>query len=120
MQVVLEAKGEAQLRNLAQKLTEAGVKHKLWIEQPENYPTCLAFKPSPKSEVAHCTSNAHRQVPLIGTSSTLAFVQPTGAKVVAAGLGFAEAVVDEGLLGPCGAAVAGLRPHAPTRGGGGE
>jgi len=50
--VVLEAKGEAQLRNLAQKLTEAGVKHKLWIEQPENYPTCLAFKPSPKSEVA--------------------------------------------------------------------
>ncbi len=50
--MVLEAKGEAQLTNLAAKLTEAGVKHKLWIEQPENFPTCLATKPYRKADVA--------------------------------------------------------------------
>ncbi len=50
-QVVLEVKGESQLRFLSQKLEEAGVKHKLWIEQPENYPTCLATKPYRRSEV---------------------------------------------------------------------
>ncbi|KAK9915245.1 hypothetical protein WJX75_006612 [Coccomyxa subellipsoidea] len=49
--VVLEVKGEAQLTNLAQKLQEAGVPHKLWVEQPENFPTCLATSPSPKSLV---------------------------------------------------------------------
>lgn len=51
-QVVLEVKGETQLANLAAKLTEAGVKYKLWNEQPENYPTCLATKPYVKSHVA--------------------------------------------------------------------
>lgn len=30
LQVVLEVKGETQLRNLAAKLVEAGVPHKLW------------------------------------------------------------------------------------------
>ncbi len=50
-QVVLEVKGEAQLTNLAAKLQEAGVPHKLWIEQPENFPTCLATAPAPKSAV---------------------------------------------------------------------
>jgi hypothetical protein len=51
-QVVLEIKGETQLRNLAAKLEEAGVAHKLWVEQPEDFATCLATKPYPKSEVA--------------------------------------------------------------------
>jgi hypothetical protein len=51
-QVTLEVKGEAQLRTLAQKLEGGGISHKLWIEQPENYATCLATKPYPKSEVA--------------------------------------------------------------------
>lgn len=50
--VVLEVKGETQLVNLAAKLAEAGVDHKLWLEQPENFPTCLATRPYPKSEVA--------------------------------------------------------------------
>eukprot|EP00195_Chlamydomonas_chlamydogama_P013351 CAMPEP_0202908556 /NCGR_PEP_ID=MMETSP1392-20130828/46469_1 /ASSEMBLY_ACC=CAM_ASM_000868 /TAXON_ID=225041 /ORGANISM="Chlamydomonas chlamydogama, Strain SAG 11-48b" /LENGTH=144 /DNA_ID=CAMNT_0049597953 /DNA_START=119 /DNA_END=553 /DNA_ORIENTATION=+ len=50
--VVLEVKGETQLQNLSTKLSEAGVHHKLWLEQPENYPTCLATKPYRKSEVA--------------------------------------------------------------------
>jgi hypothetical protein len=51
--VVLEVKSDAQLRNLSSKLDDAGVKHKLWIEQPEDYPTCLATKPYRRSEVAH-------------------------------------------------------------------
>ena len=50
-QVVLEIKGEAQLRTLAEKLTEAGVAHKLWVEQPEDFPTCLATAPAHKSAV---------------------------------------------------------------------
>jgi len=50
--VVLEVKGEAQLSNLSAKLAAAGVLHKLWVEQPENYPTCLATKPYRRSDVA--------------------------------------------------------------------
>ena len=49
--VVLEVKGEAQLRNLSEKLAAAGVAHKLWVEQPEGFPTCLATKPYRRSEV---------------------------------------------------------------------
>lgn len=51
--VTLEVKGEAQLINLAEKLRDNGISYKLWIEQPEKFPTCLATKPYPKSEVAH-------------------------------------------------------------------
>ena len=49
--MVLEVKGETQLQNLATKLQEAGVRHKLWIEQPEVLPTCLAAAPARKSNV---------------------------------------------------------------------
>lgn len=49
--VVLEVKGETQLRNLSAKLTEAGMHHKLWVEQPEDSATCLATKPYAKSEI---------------------------------------------------------------------
>jgi len=51
-QVVLEIKGEAQLRTLAERLAEAGVAHKLWVEQPEDFPTCLATAPAHKSAVS--------------------------------------------------------------------
>lgn len=51
-QVTLEVKGETQLKNLAEKLEAASIQHKLWIEQPENIPTCLATRPYPKSKVA--------------------------------------------------------------------
>ena len=51
VQVVLEVKGETQLLNLASKLQEAGVQHKLWIEQPENFPTCLATAPLQKDSL---------------------------------------------------------------------
>ncbi|KAF8067398.1 PTRHD1 [Scenedesmus sp. PABB004] len=50
--VVLEVKSEQQLVNLAAKLREAGLPHKLWVEQPENYPTCLATKPCRRSQGA--------------------------------------------------------------------
>ncbi|KAJ4968331.1 hypothetical protein NE237_015032 [Protea cynaroides] len=50
--VTLEVKGEPQILNLSEKLTVAGIAHKLWIEQPENFPTCLATKPYPKSTVS--------------------------------------------------------------------
>ena len=46
---VLEVKSETQLRNLSEKLQQQGIKHKLWIEQPENYATCLATAPLPKA-----------------------------------------------------------------------
>ena len=51
MQVVLEIKGKEQLLNLASKLQEAGVRHKLWVEQPENFPTCLATAPLEKDSI---------------------------------------------------------------------
>merc|ERR1712226_943121 len=49
--VVLEARTVEELRGMAAKLEEGGVQHKLWIEQPEDVPTCLAVKPYPKEEV---------------------------------------------------------------------
>ncbi|GJN26525.1 hypothetical protein PR202_gb14462 [Eleusine coracana subsp. coracana] len=50
--VTMEVKGETQLKNLAEKLEAAGVRHKVWIEQPENIPTCIATAPCPKSQVS--------------------------------------------------------------------
>ncbi|XP_019966126.1 putative peptidyl-tRNA hydrolase PTRHD1 [Paralichthys olivaceus] len=49
--VVLGIPDEAALTGLSETLTQAGVSHKLWIEQPENIPTCLALKPYPKETV---------------------------------------------------------------------
>ncbi|XP_045767734.1 putative peptidyl-tRNA hydrolase PTRHD1 [Maniola jurtina] len=49
--VVLEVPNEESLKKVAEKLKENSIDHKLWIEQPENIPTCLALKPYPKEEV---------------------------------------------------------------------
>nr|XP_057920395.1 putative peptidyl-tRNA hydrolase PTRHD1 [Doryrhamphus excisus] len=49
--VVLAAPDEAALSGLSESLTQAGVAHKLWIEQPENIPTCLALRPYAKEKV---------------------------------------------------------------------
>ncbi|XP_051265754.1 putative peptidyl-tRNA hydrolase PTRHD1 isoform X2 [Dicentrarchus labrax] len=46
-----KAPDEAALSGLSETLTQAGVAHKLWIEQPENIPTCLALKPCLKETV---------------------------------------------------------------------
>ncbi|XP_069941321.1 putative peptidyl-tRNA hydrolase PTRHD1 isoform X2 [Cherax quadricarinatus] len=50
--VVLGIESETKLRNLSEKLNEAFIDHKLWIEQPEDTPTCLVTKPYPKEEVS--------------------------------------------------------------------
>ncbi|XP_053945485.1 putative peptidyl-tRNA hydrolase PTRHD1 [Anastrepha obliqua] len=49
--VVLEAKDEAALVKVAEKLKENDIKHKMWIEQPENIPTCIAIKPYVKDNI---------------------------------------------------------------------
>lgn len=40
------------LEELSAKLKEAGIKHKLWVEQPEDVPVSLATAPRPKEEVS--------------------------------------------------------------------
>ena len=42
---------EDELVSLSKRLGEAEKGYKLWVEQPEDYPTCLATKPYPKSEI---------------------------------------------------------------------
>jgi len=49
--VVLEAVDEKTLNDLHDKLDQDNIDHKLWIEQPENIPTCLVAKPYPKEQV---------------------------------------------------------------------
>ncbi|XP_030627748.1 putative peptidyl-tRNA hydrolase PTRHD1 [Chanos chanos] len=49
--VVLQAPDESSLSSLSNTLTEKGIAHKLWVEQPENIPTCLALKPYSKDIV---------------------------------------------------------------------
>ena len=49
---VLGIENEEKLRALAQTLAANNVKHKLWIEQPEGYATCLAASPCKKSLVS--------------------------------------------------------------------
>lgn len=48
---LLQVPNEETLKKVAAKLTENSIAHKLWIEQPENIPTCLAIKPYPKDAV---------------------------------------------------------------------
>lgn len=49
--IILSVSNEQDLKSLEQKLLEANVDHKMWIEQPENFPTCLAVRPYPKEQV---------------------------------------------------------------------
>ena len=49
---VLEVKNLNALTGLAERLTTAGVPHKLWVEQPEGIPTCIATKPARKSTLS--------------------------------------------------------------------
>ncbi|EEB15612.1 conserved hypothetical protein [Pediculus humanus corporis] len=49
--IVLEIPDEESIKTLVNQLSENGIKHKLWIEKPENIPTCLVLKPYPKEEV---------------------------------------------------------------------
>lgn len=49
--VVLEAPDVTSIQQLETKLKDNGILHKMWVEQPENIPTCLVVKPYPKEEV---------------------------------------------------------------------
>lgn len=49
--VVLEAPDETSLKNLDAILEKDDIKHIMWMEQPENIPTCLVAKPYPKKDV---------------------------------------------------------------------
>eukprot|EP00051_Salpingoeca_urceolata_P031754 m.12851 g.12851 ORF g.12851 m.12851 type:complete len:225 (+) comp4372_c0_seq1:194-868(+) len=49
--VALEIKSEQALRALASKLSQAGVPHYLWVEQPENFASCLATKPMQRGNI---------------------------------------------------------------------
>lgn len=49
--VVLEAKNEAAITRLAERLHDGGIEHVMWREQPENIVTALAAKPYPRSVV---------------------------------------------------------------------
>ncbi|XP_014262566.1 putative peptidyl-tRNA hydrolase PTRHD1 [Cimex lectularius] len=49
--IVLEVPDENAINDLAHYLEKNHIKHKLWMEQPENIPTCLIVKPYPKSLV---------------------------------------------------------------------
>ena len=51
MYFIFQAPNDDTLRELARTLTENKVQHKFWVEQPENIPTCIAVKPSPKEAV---------------------------------------------------------------------
>ncbi|NWT13230.1 PTRD1 hydrolase, partial [Vireo altiloquus] len=49
--VVLEAPDENSLLDLAEILKQNGVEHRIWMENPEGIPTCLALRPYPKDQV---------------------------------------------------------------------
>nr|XP_019563765.2 putative peptidyl-tRNA hydrolase PTRHD1 [Aedes albopictus] len=49
--VVLEAPDVGKLNSLGEVLQQNDIKHKVWIEQPENIPTCIALKPYRKEDV---------------------------------------------------------------------
>ncbi|KAI9503263.1 peptidyl-tRNA hydrolase II domain-containing protein [Coemansia spiralis] len=49
--VTLETKNEASLLKAAENLKEKNIPFHLWIEQPENIPTCLATIPVMRSDL---------------------------------------------------------------------
>ncbi|NXD32140.1 PTRD1 hydrolase, partial [Spelaeornis formosus] len=55
--VVLEAPNENSLLDLSELLKQNGVDHRLWMENPEGIPTCLALRPYPKNQVKEFLRN---------------------------------------------------------------
>lgn len=49
--IILKADRLEDLTKVETKLKEAKIEHHLWIEKPENFATCLAVSPQPKSLV---------------------------------------------------------------------
>lgn len=50
--VTLGVDSEQKLRDISANLSTAGMRHHLWIEQPEHIAVCLATKPYAKSTIA--------------------------------------------------------------------
>lgn len=48
---VLGIENQDALMELHKNLTDNSIIHKLWVEQPENFPACLALKPYEKEVV---------------------------------------------------------------------
>ena len=46
--IIVAAESEATLHSICAALSAAGVGHKLWVEQPESIPTCVATRPAPR------------------------------------------------------------------------
>lgn len=46
--IILKCDDESSLRSAAAALETAGLMHHLWVELPENVPTCLATAPGPR------------------------------------------------------------------------
>lgn len=42
---------EIDLKSLSEEFEKNDIKHKLWIEMPQNIATCVAVKPYPKESV---------------------------------------------------------------------
>ncbi|XP_066993823.2 putative peptidyl-tRNA hydrolase PTRHD1 isoform X2 [Anabrus simplex] len=55
--VVLEAPSLESMDELEARLKENNVDHKKWVEQPENFCTCIVLKPYPKEEVEEYFKN---------------------------------------------------------------
>lgn len=49
--IILRAEKVDDLMDIEKKLKESNISHHLWIERPENIPSCLAVSPQPKSLV---------------------------------------------------------------------
>lgn len=49
--VVLKCEDEGAMRSVADALSKESIAHHLWIEQPENVPTCLATAPAPRDQL---------------------------------------------------------------------
>lgn len=46
-----QATDEESIVTLSETLSSKGIDHKLWIEQPENIPTCIATRPYVKENI---------------------------------------------------------------------
>ncbi|KAJ3405180.1 peptidyl-tRNA hydrolase domain-containing protein 1 [Chytriomyces hyalinus] len=53
-QVVLETKNEASLAKVEAELTQRGILHHKWIEQPEGIAACIATAPYLRDDVKDC------------------------------------------------------------------
>ncbi|CAJ1350943.1 unnamed protein product [Effrenium voratum] len=45
------AKSQVELEDVTKRLAEAGIPYKLWVEQPEDVPVCVATWPRPRSRL---------------------------------------------------------------------